>query len=343
MPYDRRSSIVRNAGPVTDSIPGHPGASRLLGRLRELCRRRRLSYRTEQAYVGWAKRFFAHHDWRPPLDVGAEGVRTFLSYLASERSVAASTQNQALNALVFLFQQVLGHSLGPLGHVERAKRPQRLPTVLTRDEVGRLLNAVSTDFQPMVLLLYGAGLRLMECCRLRIKDVDFDREQILVRSGKGDKDRVVMLPRAAIGVLKRQRDHARAIWESDRATGAAGVWLPDALDVKYPNAGVEWAWQWLFPARAASVDPVSGKRRRHHVYEEGVQRAVKMAAESARLAKPATPHVLRHSFATHLLEGGADIRTVQQLLGHANLQTTMVYTHVVGRPGVGTLSPLDRL
>jgi integron integrase len=343
MPIDRRSSRVRNAGPIRDDIPGHPGASKLLGRLRDLCRRRRFSYRTEQAYVGWAKRFFAFHGWRPPTEVGPEGVRCFLTYLARERSVAASTQNQALNALVFLYQEVERTPLGDLGQVERARRPQRLPTVLTRDEVHRLLSAVDSEFRPMTSLLYGAGLRLMECCRLRIKDVDFDREQIIVRSGKGNNDRIVMLPSAARTDLQHHRELARAVWKRDRDLGMAGVWLPDALTVKYPNAGKEWPWQWLFPARAASVDPVSGILRRHHVHEESVQRAVRRAAKTADIAKPTTPHTLRHCFATHLLEGGVDIRTVQQLLGHANLQTTMIYTHVVGRPGVGTLSPLDRL
>jgi integron integrase len=343
MPLDRRSFKVRNAGPVRDEIPGHPGASALLSRLREVCRVRHLSYATEHAYAGWCRRFFEFLGYVPPGQAGSEGVRRFLTSLAVERRVAASTQNQALNALVFLFEQVLETRLGDLADTVRAQRPKRLPTVLTTDEVRRLLLEMEGMPKLMAQLLYGAGLRVMECCRLRVKDVDFGRKLLVVREGKGDQDRLAPLPQIVREPLLRQLERGRAIWEADRRAGLAGVWLPGALAAKYPSAATSWEWHWVFPAPSVAVDPRDGTPRRHHLNEETVQKSVRRAAARAGIEKPTTPHTLRHSFATHLLEGGADIRTVQELLGHKDVATTMLYTHVLQRGGVGTQSPLDRL
>jgi integron integrase len=284
-------------------------------------------------------------DWRggnDPVEADTADVRRFLEHLAVERRISASTQNQAFSALLFFFERVLERPLGDLRGTLRARRGTRLPVVLSRDELARLLARLNGTFHLMASLMYGTGLRLMECCRLRVKDVDFERGQIIVREGKGDKDRVVMLPARLEGPLREHLARVRSVFEGDRRAGLNGVWLPDALAVKYPQAGIEWAWQWVFPSRKLSEDPRGGVWRRHHVHENAVQKAIKAAGFFAGIEKPVHCHRLRHSFATHLLEAGTDIRTVQELLGHARLDTTMIYTHVMTKPGIGVRSPLDR-
>jgi len=274
--------------------------------------------------------------------MGAREVEAFLTLLATRDQVAASTQNQALAALLFLYRQVLEQELPWMNNIQRAKKPERLPTVLTRDEAARLLAQMSGVTWLMASLLYGAGLRLMECLRLRVQDVDFSRREITVRQGKGGKDRRTVLPAMVADALREQLAEARRLHERDLAAGFGAVWLPHALERKYVNAAHEWIWQYAFPASVRSIDPRSGLERRHHLDETVLQRAVKAAARRAGIAKPATCHTLRHSFATHLLEAGSDIRTVQELLGHANVSTTQIYTHVLNRGGSGVISPLDR-
>ena len=324
----------------TDGTAG-TAAPRLLEVVRERIRYRHFSYRTEQAYVGWVRRYIGFHGRRHPREMGAPKIEAFLNHLANERSVAASTHNQALSALLFLYGDVLGIELPWLGEIERPMRPSRLPVVLSRDEVRALLAQLDGLPALMAGLLYGTGLRLMECVRLRVKDLDLDRGEILVRQGKGGKDRVTMVPRSLVGPLRRQLAHARAAWAADRAAGLPGVELPGALASKYPRAGESWGWFWVFPAPGPSRDPRSGIRRHHHLHEESLQRAIKRAVRAAGIAKPATTHALRHAFATHLLESGYDIRTVQELLGHRDVSTTMIYTHVLNRGGRGVRSPLD--
>jgi len=279
--------------------------------------------------------------WRHPREMGAGEVAEYLSHLAQERNVAAATQNQALNALVFLYGVVLRQPLGELGQWARVRRPTRLPAVLTRAEVGRVLAAVVPEYQLPVRLIYGSGLRLLDLVRLRVKDVDLARRQMMVRDGKGLKDRVTMVPESVIGALREQLARARLLHEADRRAGHPGVWLPEALARKYPKAPMEWAWFWVFPARGLSRDPESGLLRRHHLLEDNLQRAIKLAAARACPEKRVTTHTLRHSFATHLLERGTDIRTLQELLGHKSVATTQIYTHVMQRPGIGVRSPLD--
>lgn len=314
----------------------------LLDAVRERIRYRHYSYRTEEAYVGWVRRFVAFHGRRHPREMGAAEIEAFLNDLANERNAAASTHNQALSALLFLYGEVLGVELPWLGDIDRPKRPRRLPVVLTRQEVRDVLAHMDGCASLMAALLYGTGMRLMECSRLRVKDVDLARGEITVRHGKGARDRVTMVPRALADPLRRQLAHARVEWQDDRARGAPGVELPGALAAKYPKAGESWGWFRVFPAAKASRDPRSGVQRRHHVNEETVQRAVKRAVRAAGIAKPATTHTLRHAFATHLLESGYDIRTIQELLGHRDVATTMIYTHVLNRGGHGVVSPLDR-
>ena len=316
---------------------------KLLEQVRLSIRARHFSLRTEKAYVDWIRRFILFHGKRHPRDLGAEEVAAFLSHLASDRHVAASTQNQALAALLFLYRNVLEVDLPWLKDVVRAKKPQRIPVVLTRPEVEALLAQVDGLQGLIARLLYGTGMRLLEGLRLRIKDVEIDRGQITVRGGKGGKDRVTVLPAALREPLREQLRQRRIEFENDLANGRADVWLPDALAIKYPNAPREWGWQYVFAAAGFSADPRSGAVRRHHLDERLVQRAVKQAAFKAGIAKPVSPHILRHSFATHLLEAGYDIRTVQELLGHSDVSTTMIYTHVLNRGGRGVVSPLDRL
>ena len=318
-----------------------PKPPRLLEQLRDAIRRKHYSYRTEQTYVHWAKRFIYFSGKRHPATLGEAEVTAFLNHLARERTVAAATQNQALSALLFLYKEVIGEALPWLADLERAKRPVRVPAVLTRDEVRRLLAAMRGSKWLMASLLYGAGLRLRECLKLRVKDVDFGYRQIVVRNGKGAKDRVTMLPRSVAVPLQAHLERVRRLHERDLARGYGDVELPDALSRKYPRAPYQWAWQFVFPSHKLSVDPRTGAIRRHHVYENFLIRGVKEAARAAGMAKHVTCHTLRHSFATHLLEGGYDIRTVQELLGHADVSTTMIYTHVLNRGGRGVASPLD--
>jgi integron integrase len=316
---------------------------KLLDQIRERLRLKRYSIRTERQYVQWARRFILFHHKRHPADMGAVEVEAFLTYLAVEEHVAAATQNQALSALLFLYREALGVNLPWLENVVRAKRPARLPVVLTRREVAAVLDHMQGTHGLMARLLYGTGMRLMECMRLRVKDVDFERAEILIRDGKGGKDRVTMLPQALSAPLQAHLQTRRRLYDDDSAKGMASVYLPDALARKYPEAATDWGWQYVFVAGSYSIDPRSGKERRHHMDEKLLQRAVKKAVLAAALVKPATPHTLRHSFATHLLEGGYDIRTVQELLGHADVSTTMIYTHVLNKGGRGVISPLDSL
>ncbi len=334
-----RSSHLNRAAA---SAPADAPRPRLLDALRARVRRLGLALRTEEAYVGWVRRFILFHGKRHPRDMGAREVEAFLSDLATRGNVAASTQNQALSALLFLYREVLGQDLPWMDEIRRARKPARLPVVLTREEVALLLDQMSGITWLMASLLYGAGLRLMECMRLRVKDVDFVRREITVRHGKGGKDRRTMLPAAVVDALQGQLVEARRVHERDLEAGFGSVWLPHALERKHTQAAREWAWQYVFPARLRSVDPRSGVERRHHLDETVLQRAVKAAVRRSGIAKPATCHTLRHSFATHLMEAGQDIRTVQELLGHKDVSTTQIYTHVLNRGASGVVSPLDR-
>jgi integron integrase len=319
------------------------GAPRLLEQVRTALRVRHFSLRTEQAYLHWIRAFILHHHKRHPRDMGASQIQQYLSYLAVEREVAPSTQNQALNALVFLYRHVLQTDPGRFEGFLRAKSRDRLPVVLTPEEARQILNQMLPPWHLMALLLYGSGLRVMECLRLRIKDVDFGYGQIVVRCGKGAKDRITVLPKNAVEPLRKQFAMSRVLHEADRRLAIPGVELPWALERKYPAAGSEWGWFWVFPAPGLSADPRSGVVRRHHIHPTLLQRAVRRAARETGIAKPATPHTFRHSFATHLLESGSDIRTVQELLGHKEVSTTMIYTHVMNQPGIAVRSPADTL
>ena len=320
-----------------------PTGPRLLDQVRARIRFKHYSLRTEQAYVDWIKRFIRFHGNRHPSELSGSDVEQFLTHLASELKVAASTQNQAQSALLFLYRQVLVRELPWLDGVVRAKAPTRLPTVLTRSEVARLLNGFGGNHRLLAELLYGTGMRILEAVRLRVKDVDLERREIVVRDGKGAKDRVTMPPDRLVGLLRRQLREAQRLHAMDLLEGCGAVWLPFALERKYPAASRDWGWQYVFPADRRSIDPRSGIERRHHISDQSIQRAMREALRRTGIAKPATPHTLRHSFATHLLEAGHDIRTVQELLGQSDVSTTMVYTHVVNRGGRGVVSPLDRL
>lgn len=314
---------------------------RLLDEVRSRIRAKHYSRRTEQSYTHWIKRFILFHGKRHPNDMGAKEVEAFLSSLAVVRNVSASTQRQALAAILFLYKEVLAVDLPWLDGITRAKERVRVPVVLSKAEVGRLLTVLEGVHGLMARLMYGSGMRLMECLRLRVKDVDFDRMELTVREGKGGKDRHTMLPSTLTSPLSEHLARVRVVYEADRAAGVPGVWMPDALERKYPAAGVSWGWFWVFPSASPAVDPVTGLMRRHHAHEQALQRAVKLAASRAGIAKPVTTHILRHSFATHLLESGYDIRTVQELLGHSDVSTTMIYTHVLIKGGRGVRSPLD--
>ena len=316
---------------------------RLLDRVRDAVRARHYSRRTEEAYVVWIRRYILFQGKRHPAEMGAGEITQFLTDLAVRRKVAASTQNQALSELLFLYREVLGQEIPWLEDVVRAKRARRLPVVLTRDETRAILDQLRSVPRLMALLLYGAGLRVLECARLRVKDVDLASNQIVVRAGKGDRDRVTMLPAVVKAGLAQHLDLARRQHERDLALGAGWVELPGALTRKYPNAGREWGWQWVFPPTRIYVDRVTGQRRRHHLHETVLQRAVADAVRRAGIGKPATCHTFRHSFATNLLEDGYDIRTVQELLGHRGVSTTMIYTHVLNRGPAAVRSPADRM
>jgi integron integrase len=326
-----------SAGPAG----GDPAEPRLLDRVRQALRLRHYSRRTEKAYVGWIRRFVLHHGRRHPREMGRPEVSAFLTHLAARERVSASTQNQALSALLFLYGQVLGADIGWLDDVVRARRPARVPVVLTREEVRAVLAELEGTQKLMASLLYGAGLRLLECCRLRVKDLELGRGEIVVREGKGGRDRVTILPGQLIAPLATQIERVRAQHARDLAAGAGSVELPQALERKYPRAPFDLGWQWVFPATRLYTDPASGRRRRHHLHESVLQRAVREAVLRAGIRKPASCHTLRHSFATHLLENGYDIRTIQELLGHRDVSTTMIYTHVLNRGGRGVRSPLD--
>ena len=323
------------------SLPEPGSAPRLLEQVRGRIRFKHYSIRTEQAYLDWIKRFIRHFGKRHPRDMGAAEVQEFLTHLAVAGRVAASTQNQAKSALLFLYREVLELELPWLDDVEAAKTPKRLPVVLTGAEVMAMLARLDGTNALVARLLYGTGLRIMECLRLRVKDVIFERGEILVRDGKGAKDRVTMLPASVAPGLRQHMERVRELHRQDLVAGHGEVYLPYALDRKYPGAGREWMWQYVFPSAQLSVDPRSGAVRRHHVQDQSVQRAIKTAVRAAGIHKPATPHTLRHSFATSLLQSGYDIRTVQQLLGHADVKTTMIYTHVLNRGGRGVVSPID--
>ena len=342
---DYRSQLAtRDRKPVlTNSLASSAPKPKLLDQVRQAIRTRQYSYKTEKAYVGWIKRFIFFHGKRHPAEMSEPEIASFLSSLATDRHVSASTQNQALNALLFLYHQVLFKKVGYVQGVVRARRPRRLPIVLTQEEVRSILGQLHGPDRIMTTLLYGAGLRLMECLRLRVKDIDFTTNQILIRDGKGQKDRVTMLPASAREPLQQHLDEVKAQNQNDLKNHYAGASLPYALERKYPNAPKEWGWQYVFPASRRCADPRWGLTRRHHLHESVLQRSVKDALRNAGIAKLAGCHTFRHSFATHLLEDGYDIRTVQELLGHKDVSTTMIYTHVLNRGGRGVLSPADRL
>ena len=321
---------------------GSGSPPRLLDRVREAIRVRHYSRRTEQAYVAWIRRFILANGRRHPAGLGGQEVEAFLTRLASDGQVAPGTQNQALAALLFLYREVLQVDLPWMEGIVRAKRSRRIPVVLAREEVDRMLSVLDGQSWLMAALLYGTGMRLMECVRLRVKDVDFARSEILVRDGKGGKDRRVPLPKRLRATLETAVERVRVLHAHDLVAGAGEAWLPYALASKYPGAGHELGWQYVFPAPRLSRDPHSGRQRRHHVDESALQRAIRRARATAGVDKPATCHTLRHSFATHLLDAGADIRTVQELLGHKDVATTQIYTHVLQRGAGGVLSPLDR-
>ncbi|KPK82551.1 MAG: integrase [Gemmatimonas sp. SM23_52] len=316
---------------------------RLLDQVRRALRVRRYSQRTQDAYVSWVRRYVLFHGKQHPAELGAAQIAEFLTSLAEEDQVSASTQSQAASALIFLYKTVLGVDIAMVDGVVRAKVPRRLPVVLTRDEVRAVLERLTGRKRLVVMLLYGSGLRLLECMRLRVKDLDFGRGEIRLRQGKGAKDRITMLPVAVRPALAEHLAAAQERHQRDLEDGAGSVMLPDALERKYPTASREWAWQYVFPASRLWTDPGNGRRYRHHLHESAVQRAVKQAIREAGIAKHATCHTFRHSFATHLLEDGYDIRTVQELLGHRDLRTTMIYTHVLNRGGYGVRSPVDAL
>lgn len=324
------------------ATPDAPHPPKLLEQVAARLRVKHYSLRTEKTYVDWIKRYIWFHGKRHPQEMGAAEVEEFLSHLAVARSVSASTQNQAKSALLFLYREVLQIELPWLDKVTQAKAPKRMPVVMTRDEVQAVLSRMDGSVWLVASLLYGSGLRIMECLRLQVKDVDLARCEILVREGKGFKDRVTMLPASLVQPLKQHLERVKALHDEDLLKGYGEVFMPTALEVKYPSAGKSWGWQYVFPSRNFSADPRSGVVRRHHADEKAIQRAMKKAVTAAGITKFATPHTFRHSFATHLLEGGYDIRTVQELLGHSDVSTTMIYTHVLNKGGRGVISPLDR-
>lgn len=323
---------------------GHGGKPpKLLDRLREALRVRHYSRRTEETYSYWAKRFILFHQVRHPAEMGAEEVNAFLTHLAVKEKVSASTQNQALCALLFLYRHIVGREIGNLGEVIRARKPKRLPVVLSKPEIKSLLTQMTGDKWLMASLMYGAGLRLMECLSLRVQNVDFEKKELMIRDGKGGKDRRSVLPSSLVTPLRDHLTRVRDIHQSDLSAGWGRVQMPDALDRKYPNAPAEWGWQWVFPQEHRWKNSKTAEEGRHHVHETVIQRAVKEAVGRAGIVKHVGCHTLRHSFATHLLEDGYDIRTIQELLGHRNVNTTMIYTHVLNKGGLGVRSPVDGL
>lgn len=320
-----------------------PKSPKLLDKVRYRIRVKGYSIRTEKSYTSWIKRYIYFHGERHPQEMGKPEIESFLSHLAVNANVAASTQNQAFNALLFLYKQVLNMELPDDINAIRSKKPVRLPTVLSKEDVLSVLQAMTGTHQLMAKILYGSGLRSIECIRLRVKDIQFNMNQIIVRDGKGKKDRVTMLPDDIKSDIIKHLKYVKHLHEDDLSKGLGQVYLPYALERKYPNANKEWGWQYVFPATTPSIDPRSGIKRRHHIHESAMSRAVKKASKLARISQPVTCHTLRHSFATHLLEDGYDIRTIQELLGHKDVSTTMIYTHVLNRGGRAVLSPLDRV
>ncbi len=325
----------------TQNISSAPKGKKILDQLRDAIRAKHYSYRTEQTYVDWCKRYILYHHKRHPAEMGMPEIQAFIIYLANDQNVAASTQNQALSAILFLYRNVLLREIEFPTDIIRAKKPERLPTVLTKAEVLSIVGKMNGTPKLMVQLLFGSGLRLMECLRLRIKDIDFSNGQIIVRDGKGENDRSVPLPRSILVALKLHIQKVETLHQQDLREGYGEVHLPYALERKYPNANRELGWQYVFPASQRSVDPKTGKIMRHHLHESVLQRAIKDATRLAKINKSVSPHTFRHSFATHLLENGYDIRTVQELLGHKDVKTTMIYTHVLQRGGLAVKSPLD--
>jgi integron integrase len=338
------AGVIQRVSPERSTlVVATTGAPKLLDRVRQTIRAKHYTRRTESAYVDWIRRYVLFHRKRHPSEMGASEIAAFLIWLATNRRVSASTQNQALSALLFLYRNVLHIEIGPIENVPRARMPVRVPVVLSRDEVARIMKHLDGVMWIMVALLYGAGLRLQECLELRVKDIDLERRQIVIRRGKGQKDRPTVLPTAVVEPLARHLESVKRQHEVDLARGLGRVVLPFAFDRKYPNAPTEWRWQFVFPASRVCIDPRWGLPTRFHLHESVVQKAVAHAARQAGITKRVGPHTFRHSFATHLLEDGYDIRTVQELLGHADVSTTMVYTHVLNRGPLGVRSPVDRL
>ncbi len=328
--------------PASLPTPPAPRPKKLLDRYSEALRNLHYSLRTERTYSGWVRQYILYHNKRHPSEMGPAEINEFITHLVNQKSISASTQNQAISAILFLYRNVLQIDLDETALLPiRPGRPKRVPTVLSRQEAKRVIARMDGVYKIMTQLMYGSGLRLMEVMRLRVKDLDFDNRQIIVRDGKGENDRITMFPDTLLEPLRLQVQTVRSLHEQDLALGLGTVYLPYALDRKYPNANREFAWQYVFPAPYHSIDPVSGVRQRHHLNESGLQKAVKQAARQALIDKPVTPHTFRHSFATHLLENGYDIRTVQELLGHKDVKTTMIYTHVLNRGGLAVKSPLD--
>jgi len=324
-------------------MPEPQPKKKLLDQVRDAIRLKHYSIRTEEAYVHWIKRFILFHQKRHPREMGTPEIEQFLTHLAVQERVAASTQNQALSAILFLYRDVLKHNLDASLHPTRAKQPKHLPNVLTPAQVRHVIAQLSGTHRLMAQLLYGSGLRLMECVRLRVKDIDFAHRAIIVRDGKGEQDRITVLPDSLIAPLQEHLQRVKRLHEQDLARGYGSVYLPYALDRKYPNASREWGWQYVFPSDRLSTDPRSGIVRRHHIDESTLQKAIRQAAQRAKISKPVSCHTFRHSFATHLLQNGYDIRTVQELLGHKDVRTTMIYTHILQRGGLAVHSPLDAL
>ena len=343
MPDPSAGTLERRVLPKGDGAARASKKPKLLDQLREALRSRHYSRRTEQTYCHWVKRFIFFHNVRHPAEMAEPEINAFLTHLAVKDRVAASTQNQALSALLFLYRHVLEREIGDLGEVIRARKPKRLPVVMTREETKAVLGHLQGDKWLMASLLYGAGLRLMECLRLRVQDVDFARNEITVRDGKGAQDRITMLPQSLVAPLRKHLEEVKTLHEQDLSDGWGRVEMPYALDRKYPNAAADWRWQWVFPQENRWKNTKTGQQGRHHVHETILQRAVKEAVRKANLVKHVGCHTFRHSFATHLLEGGYDIRTIQELLGHKDVSTTMVYTHVLNKGGRGVRSPVDEL
>ena len=321
--------------------PTNSHKPKLLDMVTQVIRTKHFSIRTEEAYTGWIKRYILFHNKRHPRDMGENEVSSFLSSLATQNKVSPSTQNQALSAIVFLYKNVIKKDLGMFTNIEKAKRPKRLPIVFSKMEAQKILSKLHEEKWIMVSLLYGAGLRLMDCLRLRVKDIDFDYKQITVRNGKGNKDRVTILPETVINPLEKHLLNVKELHNNDLKQGYGSVYIPHALSRKYPHADKELGWQYVFPAKNRSIDPRTDIVRRHHFSEASLHKTVKQAIKDAGIIKPGSCHTFRHSFATHLLENGYDIRTVQELLGHSDVSTTMIYTHVLNKGGHGVKSPLD--